>query len=88
LDIAVELLKSLGPAGATAFVLYLWVKSERSRADGEAEERKNMTERALTAVEKSATMQEATLNTMKGHTSLLERIDENTKPPAPSRRGR
>lgn len=79
MDIALELLKSLGPAGATAAVLYLWVKSERARADSEAQDRKDMTERALTAVEKSATMQEATLGTLKAQTELLERIDGNTR---------
>ena len=86
MDIAVELLKSLGPAGATAAVLYLWVRAERDRADAEANERKAMTDRAIAAVEKSAQLQEATLGTLRGHSALLEdiadKLDGDTAPPS------
>ena len=56
---AVEILKLLGSVGLGMAVMYLWVRSLQAQLAAEQKDRMAWSNRALTAVEKSATLAEA-----------------------------
>ena len=74
MTIVVEILKLLGSVGLGMAVMYLWVRDLRAQLAAEQKDRMEWSTRALTAVEKSATLAEAMSTNQKVQVSVLNDV--------------